>query len=812
MITTHRKSKLIVPPNWNGALIVGDCPYSESANLSPFMHSHLGAINALMRKGGWDQTQAPALANVCGDFPKNGLLKTHDPILLDLEVKELYSIIDELKPRLIVGLGRQTARYIKRDCTDIDDERGAPFFFGPHVSLLSYHPRELFRKYENNIIAEADFTKAHNLLLNGWKEPSFNINFEPSFKDVCEALYRFLETRCPLSVDIETNYHLRATCIGLAWNQNSAIVIPFTKPGAWYWNPAEEKVIWRLLARVLEQNSLIGQHAVHFDHYILARGHKILANFVGDTEFATWEVYCEMPKSLAFINSLYLNNPYWKGVLKEARSGKVPYQREWEYCGKDTIVTLQGASAIKKEFTNLPPKAFDHYRFNIRVSRAFQYMAIHGVTFDVAKRNARLVELRDQESDMQKQLDSLAGKPIMVTSPAKMNRWLYDELKLPVRYKEKINDEGDRELRETQDYLTILLLARQFPNIPAIMLAGKLRKLKKRLSSLSLVECRPNTSTIGWNFNLVGTETGRASGYKPADGWGVQPQNVDSRDRDLFCAGDNEFWCKADLEGADSWTVAAMLQSLGDNRMMDDLLHRVKPAQALAVAALFGSNLISADVDEIKSYLPRLKQVVKDQEALRGKKRTIYDAMKAVSHGSNYCMGPQTTHENIFKKTDGDLYVPVDDCKKAQTLYERRYSGLFKLRERMVGLLNSHGYLDAFSGNRRYFFGRRDNGTVREMMSQLPQANTTYATNLLLERLYYWRGNRVAGTNILIHKPVNQVHDETNTLFDRVNLDQAREIFTKCSTNRITTWGIDFTIPFEVAYGVNWGECDNDLL
>ena len=395
-----------------------------------------------------------------------------------------------------------------------------------------------------------------------------------------------------------------------------------------------------------------------------------------------------------------------------------------------------------------------------------------------------------------------------------MKTWLYDELKLPVRYIEKTNDEGDIELRETQDYLTLLLLARQFPAIPAILTAGKLRKLKKRISALRNISVRPDTGRISWAFNCVGTETGRASGYKPSDGWGVQPQNVDSRDRDLYLAGrvPGSLWCKADLEGADSWTVAAMLVAVGDNRMMDDLLHGVKPAQALAISVLFGKHLISADVQTIKSYMPEFKARIKAEEAQRGKKRTTYDATKAVSHGSNYLMGPKTTHENIFKKTDGDLFVPIEECRDMQTVYEQRYKGLDKLKERMVNILNSHGYLDSFSGNRRHFVGRRDNSTIRQMMSQLPQSHTNYATNTLLERIYHWKGNRVDKSPKLIHEPVNQVHDEINTIFPADRLDQARDIFATCSVNRLTCWGIDYTIPFEANYGVSWGECDEEFL
>lgn len=809
----YKTSKLVVPKFWNGALIVGDCPMKEDAVASPFMHSHLGQLIQLQTKAGWDSSSRPAYANVLGFFPKNAKFSTVHESIITNERAELVNIIDELKPRLLLGLGRQTAPFIKRDFVgDIDEERGAPFKTPYGTGLLSYHPREIFVKFERNIVAVNDFTKAWKYLQNGWEEQKWNINYQPSFKDVLEQLHKFLETKAPLGVDIETNYHLGITCIGIAFNNTSAIVIPFVTPTGLYWQAYEERAIWKVLCRVLEQCPLIGQNAVHFDHYILARGYKINANFIADTMFAQWEVYCEMQKSLAFINSLYLDNPYWKSVLKDARSGKVPYQKEWEYCGKDCIVTLQGATQLRKELNDLPPGSYEHYKFNIRVSRVFQYMSIRGVEFDFPKRDARVKQLELDAHAMQLELDSMAGKHIYVTSPLKMKRWLYDELKLPIHYNKKISDEGDVEFKETQDYLTLLLLAREFPHLPALSVAGRLRKLKKRISSLHAVIPRPGTNIIGWTFNGVGTETGRASGYKPPDGWGVQPQNVYSGDKDLFLPGEGNLWSKSDLEGADSWTVAAMLSALGDNRMMDDLLHGIKPAQALTIASLFGEHLITADWEVIKSYIPQFKKLMKEQETVRGKKRTDYDAYKAVSHGTNYCMGPKTTCDNIFKKSDGELYVALDVCRDKQFLYEKRYSGLSKLKERMASLLSTHGYLDAFSGNRRIFFGRRDNTTVREMISQLPQAHTAYATNLLFDRLFHWKGNRVGNTRQLIIQPVNQVHDEACKVFARGNLDQARDIFSTCATNRINCWGVEFTIPFESTYGNNWGECDETLI
>lgn len=811
------KSKFLLPPVWNGLLIVGDCPHSEGAVAAPFMHSHLGALKTLLKKGGFDDVSGePALLNLVGVYPKNGYLNQLPESVFNNEKNEAIEVIKKLKPRVVLILGRQTARFLKLGCGDLDDERGAPFMFSDGiVGLLSYHPKEVFRQYELNIVSIADFTKAHKLLVEGWKDDSaeWNILHTPTFKEACEFLHKFYEQRSVLGCDIETNFvSQRMTCIAFAYDTRSAVCIPFAIPTGRYWSEHEEKIIWKLLARVLENCPLVGHNAVHFDHWVLATKHKILAHFVSDTMFATWEVYCEMPKSLAFCNSLYLLNPYWKGVLKDARSGKIDYREEFKYCAKDTIVTLQSGVALKQELAEMQPGSLAHYRFNIRVSRAFQYMSVRGVDFDKPLRDKRVKDLTEQSVQMQEQLNIVVGRPINVNSSKQMKTWLYDELKLPVKYKEKKDEYGDIEMRETQDYLTMLYLARQFPSKPELMLAAKLRKLRKRISSLSAIETRPD-GRVSWTFNVVGTETGRASGYKPLDGFGVQPQNVDRRDRDLFLAGEGYDWVKADLEGADSWTVAAQLVSLGDNRMMEDLLGGIKPAVALTMAFLFGRHLISASIEELLTYTAKFKSVKKQEEATRGPGRTTYDAMKAVSHGSNYCMGPTTTHQNIFKKTDGDLFVPIEQCKAAQALYEQRYKGLNKLHERMVSLLSSHGFLDSFSGNRRYFFGRRDNATVREMVAQLPQSHTTLATNQLFERALHWLGNRLNNQSLrLLLEPLNQVHDEACLASPTVERDRAREAFLKMSTNKMSCWGVEFSIPFEANYGPNWGACEEEFI
>lgn len=810
MIENLPRTKLLIPAqNWNGLLIVGDCPYNAEATAAPFTMSHAGVLSTLMKSfSGY-----PALANVSSQWMSYRKFFNLDATILSMELNQLNEIIDFLQPKFILFLGRETARVVA-GVTDLDDYRGAPYMYkGKYLSTFSFHPAETFQSYELTVILRQDVSRVLNWLTFGWQEKKFDIVAMPDFKTAIDRLKELDDPGKLVIADLETregpNNTIVITCCGFSDSTSRGFCIPFEVPGGRYWTHAyEEAIIWRLVANVLEHAKLAGHNAVHYDHYVLSRFYKILPNFVHDTMLLQYEIACELPKSLAFVNSLYLDNPYWKFALKEARSGKVHYSEEFVYNVKDCIVTSQ---ALVEMLPQIGGARKSHYEFNVKVSRAFQYMSLGGMKFDKAKRDARLSTLEAESVTLTQELNDLSGIRLNVRSPKQMKEWLYGTLKLPPKYKIKKNEEGEREKVETADYLSLLWLAYEFPHIKSLMVAGKLRKLLKRISTLKSIETRPN-GYVGYSFNCVGTVTGRASASLPPDGVGIQPQNQDRRDRDLYICEPYEFMMKADLEGADSWTVAACLSSIGDNTMMDDLTSGLKPAQAIGIIFLCGKHLVNRPASELKQYMPIFKQRIAEDKKHRGPGRTIYDVMKAVSHGGNYGMAAATEQANIFKKTDGELYVPLSECEELNALYLSRYRGVRTWHEKLAGLLSTRGYLDCFSGQRREFFGRRSADTVREMASMLPQSNTGYVTNCAIYNLYYAPYNRRASNQSqLVMRLVNQVHDETVCCFRRDDLDLARQIFARASANKIETWGVEFSIPFEVNYGTDWGNCNEVL-
>jgi uracil-DNA glycosylase len=806
--------KPILPSNFNGIIIVGDVPYDHLAP-QPFFNAHYGTVKGLCEQAGID-FHACGQVTLLPVYPLNGIIGFEQRWMVEETLSWVQAQIATGKVRGLLLLGRQTLKWFKPNCDGVDSERGAPFFYKGVVTVATLHPKEIYVQYEYYSICALDYAKLARLARDGWKEPELNITYAPSFSEAVRFLQTLLEKKPYISVDWESvdsplGPYSVATCIGFGINAKRAFVIPFVKDAAHsYWTLEQECVIWRLVAQVLETCPQLGHNALQYDHWFAAYWCKILMHVVDDTMFAHWEIYTEHEKSLSFCASIYLDVPYWKDELKLARSGKVPRDREFLYNGRDCCINIAVATEVAKELNELPSDVKSHYRFNVRCSRIFQFMSLKGAYIDRDRLKGRIGELEQEVKTFQAKLNDEAGREIMVTSPAKMKKWLYEELRLPVRTKPKKQEDGSVIDVETADFLSLAYMAREFPDVKGLMTAALLRKLKKRLSSLNAIQTGPEGQCF-WNFNLVGTDSGRASGYKPYSGLGVQPQNVDKRDRDLFLAGppgSGYKWLKCDLEGADAWTVAGQLARLGDDTMLRDLRAGLKPALILAIAQSFGEDLITADQATLLGYVKQHKAFFKrDPSGIR-----LYDTSKSVSHGTNYMMQAPTMHMTIFSKTKGELFVPISECERARLLYIKRYSKLPVLYGYIPTLINSTGYIDCPSGMRRQFFGRADNHRTRVGLSLLPQNNTAYATNRLLHNLYYSSDNRLSDGLSFVLAPMNQVHDEADLAVHESHLDRARDIFKKACDFTSEIWGIEFKIPFDPNYGDNWGDCDEPFL
>jgi len=301
-------------------------------------------------------------------------------------------------------------------------------------------------------------------------------------------------------------------------------------------------------------------------------------------------------------------------------------------------------------------------------------------------------------------------------------------------------------------------------------------------------------------YNVVGTETGRLTCYTSPTGSGYNLQTIPEGDRDLFLADINHHMFQCDLSGADGWTVAAHCASLGDHTMLDDLNAGIKIAKVIAGMFLWGADI---------SRLPR-EELLK-RTAMVPKTDPIYFGSKCCQHGSNYGMGKNLLSATIFIQSEGEVNISADVAQKLQDYYFLRYPGVKRWRNWVQQQLIVKGYMTSASGHVRHFFGRRnDHGTLKQALSNEPQENTTYVTNLAALNLWNDKDNR-RQDGLLRVEPLHQVHDALVGQFHATDTDYALHSIKRWFNNPLVIAGRTLTIPFEGRYGSSWGTLEHKI-
>jgi hypothetical protein len=118
-----------------------------------------------------------------------------------------------------------------------------------------------------------------------------------------------------VSVDIETRYSSTIDCIGIAYQNNRGICIPFsTLDNPNFWTAEEEYKVFELLLKVLahENIQVTGQNYA-YDAQFIWKFWLTKTEASTDTMILHHVLYNNMEKNLAFLASVYCDNyQYWK--------------------------------------------------------------------------------------------------------------------------------------------------------------------------------------------------------------------------------------------------------------------------------------------------------------------------------------------------------------------------------------------------------------------------------------------------------------------------------------------------------------------
>lgn len=793
----------IVEPTSSRIALIGEAPGEDEENhRRPFVGKSGNFLTNLLRDVGIDRTQC-FLGNVCQVRPPANRIDAfswNGPEIQEGLV-HLNEDLQKFNPNICVLLGNTPLHAAKGDKSKISEWRGSLFqcdllsspMFG-RKCLPSLHPAFVLREWSGFPLLKFDLKRAKDEALT----PELHLPQREliTYYDASTICY-ILDTwptgqRCAL--DIEGSLG-RWSCVSISARPTKAFTI-----GWWKFSPTDHARVLQAFARLMARRDVpkVLQNSL-YDNFVLSYGFGILIrNVAEDTMLKGWEIYCELPKSLGTQASIWTREPYYKFERKSEDSETL-----YKYCAKDSAITIE---ICNNQDNVLHGPGMEHYRTNVKMLNPLLYMELRGIKYDEAKVKQKLEQRKKEIALIGDAACELAGTELRGPKgslvPQRLVKYMYDGNKYPKQFKK---EHGRKTEKLTTDVEALLTLRKKSVGDRFLSLVLKHRHLESIIETLN-IKADPD-GRVRCGYNVVGTETGRLTCYTSPTGAGANLQTITESERENYVADEGMEMFQCDLAGADGWTVAARIASLGDRTMLDDLLSGLKIAKIVVLLYDFGAQVNELD----RASLQNLMRVV-------DKKDWRYFACKRVQHSTNYLVGVPTICTQVmkdsYKKSGEPIYLEQSEGRAFQDSYKLRYRGVSLYHNWGESVVVSGGNLTSATGHTRIFFGRRFGqgivDTTKELLADEPQQNTTWATNLAMLNLWNDSENRRANGSLII-EPLHQVHDALLGQWPIEVRDWARKKVKSYFNNQLTIASIPLTIPFEGRYGRSWGELTEEL-
>ena len=830
--------------------IVGEFPSSDDSQSNDlFTDSGGKLLRAIIGQAKLSLDQC-LLTNVIDFIPPRNDISNLDWDSTEVQrgIAQCRSIIDAYRPNCILSLGRAPLRMLRPDLcyarksetvVPLDRWRGSVvesdwryktvFAFSPSYVLRAYSDMPYFKFDVARAVEQSRYPELRLQRRHG--------NILPSLNEVITFIQKIRQEKLPCSSDIEGwPDDTGVTCISICPDPYSGIVIPFWHNGQNYWSEAEEAIVWTELASWLaDPDCPKCFHNGFYESFVLAWKHRcVICNWRDDTMLKFWELYPELEKNLGVVNSFCTLEPYYKDDRKSS-----DHRVKLEYNFKDSAVTDEANRTLEASLQAVP-QSYNHYRFNIRVAPAINYLNLRGCRLDRDKLSQHVSRATAELGDLQLQIDNKlvadAAAAGILTRKRKSDPLTFNVKSTTQKQWLLYTHLGYKPSGRWGPVTDEETLLRYYAKHREPVLRTVIQAVRKRtrLQDLAKLICDTD-GRIRTSLDIVGTNTGRSSSRESmamrptgeADGsWentGTNLQNVTKDIRDVFVPDSDvyDFW-QFDLRGADAWTVGADLAALGFPTMLDDMLAGIKPAKVLmALLAEYEAGRNPATINQLdrqalKAHLDSIvipDPGVKDDQGRPGDWK--YDVCKKVQHGTNYDAKPDTIAALVFADSDGLVDLTKRDAEIYQYLYKLRYHP----EERNAWIrrtLSAQGYLSTACGIRRKFFGIRnpydiDDEIIRQASAFEPQANTTYCTNQALANLWYDPENR-SSRGWLHCDPLLQIHDALAGQNHSGARQWAHGKLRGYFNTKLTIHGIEVQIPVDGGWGSNWQDTKKKLL
>ena len=424
----------------------------------------------------------------------------------------LWEEIDALNPNCILALGT-TALEILTDKKGITNYRGSILECVNSTTKVipTIHPAALFARgsqhqgmfsWKQRIHIQFDFFKA----VKQSKFPEFRLP-QRSYKIIRSSLdfHNFLkpyEGYDKIYVDTEV-FKAHLVCIGFAFTPYEGATVPLidlqsnSNPKG---IPLHEMVeLWNMIDELLRSGiKVIGQNFKFDKVYVLEPAGFRVANYHSDTMMKFHTLSPELPKSMAFQQSILTDEPFHKHEGKEYNPYKDKLNVLLNYCSKDCVVNCECDEVMDEDLKELGLEDF-FYNFVMALYPVYEKIEKIGVRVNLETRDILATRYTKLLENMNEEAFNLMGKDVNYNSPKQVREFVFEDMRLPKRA--KVDD----------DTLTAFINKLKDKNKKRILQLILERRSTHKLLNTYIKAVVDYDGRMRTTYNQVGTETGRTS-------------------------------------------------------------------------------------------------------------------------------------------------------------------------------------------------------------------------------------------------------------------------------------------------------------
>lgn len=630
--------------------------------------------------------------------------------------------------------------------------------------------------------------------------------------ETAQALRAFLDRQWPtakfLAFDIETYANI-PTCISFCFDGLESVCIPILD----YKISLDSRVMMLdLVLKVLASDIPKVNQNIKFDWRKLNRLGWKVNNVIGDTMLAQSLLYCEFPKNLGFLTSIYTDMPYFKDEGKEFDLAKYDRKKLYTYNAKDSLATHQ---IFQQQQEELKEKNLEHVsRLVFDLLPIYRQMEENGLLVDDTQRKKLLAKYWNLYAIHHKKLARFVGREVNPMSSTVMNKLVYEELQWRVVEGVKKTKGGGPSADE--ESLEVLMWSSECNSHLGKHILRTIidcRHLHKCIEILEL-ELYPDMR-MRCEFNLAGAETGRTTGGAIKDLEGKTASQT------------TDYYLKYDKGKLKLANLGHSFQTIGKHGFTVDEVEYGKDLRTIFVPSP-GYSFVECDLSQAEARVDAV--LAKDYDILKvfdgpvGIHRLtgswVFDCapseikkneltLNADGVGEDrYTIAKVVRHAAERNMQEGRLMVmirkPKPYCGKILKRLHDNQPNIKRVFHADVREAVRGRALVAPNGRRRDFFGRIDDKAVNEGISQLPQSIVTdylkEGIRKTMNELDWVRGISEAHDGFLTEVPKGRELEYGET-FKR-NVEQPID-FRTCTLSR----DFELTIPCEVEWSdTNWKE------